>query len=392
MEREDINLSSAERERPDSCAETPMPDALIASDTEESRDSAVQSGVDSFNSECDVSDGDERFGVESTGEPDESANSAISFEKGSPVDSVAADKRKEHPPESNVRRIARAKFQSLFWFVMVAAFVADQITKALAVFYLGFLHAEHTIASFFAEYFTSVLEFPWRLGDEIYKPPVDVIGDVVQWRLTTNTGAAFSMFKGNPEILALVSAVLITILYILYRRWGLRSKILSIAFGMQIGGALGNFADRARLGEVVDFIATKIPWIENGRFQLIDFPIFNVADACAVVGTAIIGIVLIVRDLAVAKSHKRALFETKLENERLAVFQRRIHPLEPDTYFAAAESAKSPDVVNGEPECASDGAQIEGAYGGAQPENSHNSYENGIVESLSAANSEGIDE
>jgi len=48
--------------------------------------------------------------------------------------------------------------------------------------------------------------------------------------------------------------------------------LLWLPVGMLLGGALGNLADRAREGAVVDFI-DPIAW-----------PAFNVADSCIVVG------------------------------------------------------------------------------------------------------------
>ncbi len=72
------------------------------------------------------------------------------------------------------------------------------------------------------------------------------------------------------------------------------------ALGAIIGGALGNFADRFRLKEVVDFVATKIPFIGKLFPRLgdpYDFPIFNIADACAVCGTIALAGYLILADL-----------------------------------------------------------------------------------------------
>ena len=47
---------------------------------------------------------------------------------------------------------------------------------------------------------------------------------------------------------------------------------LWLPVGMLLGGALGNLADRAREGAVIDFI-DPVAW-----------PAFNVADACIVIG------------------------------------------------------------------------------------------------------------
>ncbi|MEP0813607.1 MAG: signal peptidase II [bacterium] len=193
-----------------------------------------------------------------------------------------------------------------FFAISVIVVIADQLAKCLAVYKLGYLHKPFdSYWHFAAEYFTRFRAFPYRFGTDGYREPVEVIDGYLRWQLTTNTGAAFSWFRGHPEALALVSALLITLLFILYRRWGKSSRILTLAFGLQIGGAFGNFVDRVRLGEVVDFVATKIPWWADGRFGWIDFPVFNVADASAVVGTIMIGLVLLIHDIREARARAR---------------------------------------------------------------------------------------
>ena len=51
---------------------------------------------------------------------------------------------------------------------------------------------------------------------------------------------------------------------------------------MQLGGAIGNLIDRVRQGHVTDFIHFQIPEIS------FDFPVFNVADSCIVVGVILL--------------------------------------------------------------------------------------------------------
>jgi len=60
--------------------------------------------------------------------------------------------------------------------------------------------------------------------------------------------------------------------------------VLRVAFGMQLGGAIGNLVDRLRMGSVTDFI--KFP----------HYPDFNVADSCIVVGVCILAWFLLFRD------------------------------------------------------------------------------------------------
>jgi signal peptidase II len=70
-----------------------------------------------------------------------------------------------------------------------------------------------------------------------------------------------------------------------------RSVPILIGFGMILGGALGNLADRIWLGVVIDFIDIGI-----GELR---WPVFNVADMGVTLGVLVLGIGLI-REEAVA--------------------------------------------------------------------------------------------
>jgi signal peptidase II len=88
---------------------------------------------------------------------------------------------------------------------------------------------------------------------------------------TRNTGVAFGALEGGGLIVAILIGVSLTLLlgYFLVNR---HTAWLWLPVGLLLGGALGNLADRAREGAVIDFI-DPVAW-----------PAFNVADACIVVG------------------------------------------------------------------------------------------------------------
>ena len=95
-----------------------------------------------------------------------------------------------------------------------------------------------------------------------------------------NTGAAWGMLGGLNGWLSVLSVVLLILLVVFRRTWLSDSLAHRIALGGLIGGILGNLADRARLGFVVDFLdfyIQRLNW---------HFPAFNVADAaiCVSVG------------------------------------------------------------------------------------------------------------
>lgn len=86
-----------------------------------------------------------------------------------------------------------------------------------------------------------------------------------------NTGVAFGALEGGGWVLAILiglSLALLLVYFALHRE----QPWLWLAVGLLLGGALGNLADRAREGAVIDFI-DPVAW-----------PAFNVADTCIVVG------------------------------------------------------------------------------------------------------------
>ena len=88
---------------------------------------------------------------------------------------------------------------------------------------------------------------------------------------TRNTGVAFGALEGAGLAVAVLIGLSLTLLvvYFLVHR---DMPLLWLPVGLLLGGALGNLADRAREGAVIDFI-DPVAW-----------PAFNVADACIVVG------------------------------------------------------------------------------------------------------------
>lgn len=103
--------------------------------------------------------------------------------------------------------------------------------------------------------------------------------------LTFNTGAAFSRGRGLGPIIGVAAAVVALIL--LWTGRTVESRAGAVAVGMVLGGAAGNLADRAFRaggdgflgGAVVDFV--DLEW----------WPVFNLADACIVVGALLLMLV-----------------------------------------------------------------------------------------------------
>src|SRR5688572_22501660 len=92
---------------------------------------------------------------------------------------------------------------------------------------------------------------------------------------TRNTGVAFGAFEGGGALVGILIGLSLALLvgyFIVHRDmpW------LWLPVGMLLGGALGNLADRAREGAVIDFI-DPVAW-----------PAFNLADTSIVLGVLLL--------------------------------------------------------------------------------------------------------
>ena len=102
--------------------------------------------------------------------------------------------------------------------------------------------------------------------------PTPIMGDLLRVAKAYNTGGIFGLFGNSAPILALSSTVVIALIVVYQWREGSRSAWpLALALGLLLGGAIGNFLDRVRLGAVIDFVDMGIG---DWRWYT-----FNVADA-----------------------------------------------------------------------------------------------------------------
>jgi signal peptidase II len=106
--------------------------------------------------------------------------------------------------------------------------------------------------------------------------------------LTFNSGAAFSLGRGVTPIVEAVVVVLVAWLVVFSRRAGrAASAPVAVGLGLLLGGAAGNVIDRIfrhHHGAVIDFIdALRIGSHDR-------WPVFNVADACIVVGVIVLAL------------------------------------------------------------------------------------------------------
>src|SRR3989304_1107702 len=88
----------------------------------------------------------------------------------------------------------------------------------------------------------------------------------------TNPGAAFGILQGQTFFLIVATIIGLGTIALYYLSPPMEHPLVRLALGLQLGGAIGNLADRIRLGRVTDFI--------DFRF----WPAFNVADSSIVIG------------------------------------------------------------------------------------------------------------
>ena len=100
--------------------------------------------------------------------------------------------------------------------------------------------------------------------------PIIVWENVFSFRLIYNTGASFGIFQGRTMALTVFSIVGMLAIgafyFFLPREKKMRPMRLTLA--MIIAGGIGNIIDRIAFGKVTDMLS----------FDLINFPVFNVAD------------------------------------------------------------------------------------------------------------------
>ena len=109
---------------------------------------------------------------------------------------------------------------------------------------------------------------------------IPVIPGYLTLSLVHNQGSAFGIVRQGSAVLAAIALIAIGFMVYIERR-GLPDRLIRAVIALQLGGALGNFVDRARLGYVIDFI--ELDW--RGRNV---WPVFNLADSAITVGTILL--------------------------------------------------------------------------------------------------------
>jgi signal peptidase II len=139
--------------------------------------------------------------------------------------------------------------------VALGIIALDQLTKWVVLKYLGYAQERVVIDGFFK---------------------------FVHWG---NTGAAWSMFHGNNELLAIISLVALMLLFLNRKHFEAHTFMGQIALGLMFGGITGNLIDRLWIYHVIDFIYFYVYRRSGGESG---FPAFNVADSAICVGVGLL--------------------------------------------------------------------------------------------------------
>lgn len=97
-----------------------------------------------------------------------------------------------------------------------------------------------------------------------------------------NTGVSFGMFAGADSLRAYILVAVAAVIVVVLLHWLRQTddRLLALAIGLIVGGAVGNIIDRLRYKAVADFIDIHVAgW---------HWPAFNVADSGICIGVALL--------------------------------------------------------------------------------------------------------
>jgi signal peptidase II len=139
--------------------------------------------------------------------------------------------------------------------IALSVIALDQLTKQLVLHSLGYAQEKIVVEGFFK---------------------------FVHW---TNTGAAWSLFRGNNMLLAMIAIVALVVLFFSRHHFEARTVMGQVAFGLICGGIVGNLIDRLWAKHVIDFLYFYLQQRNGGE---VGFPAFNIADTAICTGVGLV--------------------------------------------------------------------------------------------------------
>ena len=115
---------------------------------------------------------------------------------------------------------------------------------------------------------------------------VEIIKGILSFTYVENKGAAFGILQNARWVFILATIIIIAALIIYKIKFKVNSKIYNYSSILLISGGIANLIDRIFSGYVVDMI----------EVTFIDYPVFNFADCCVVVGAILMCIYVLKMD------------------------------------------------------------------------------------------------
>ncbi len=113
-----------------------------------------------------------------------------------------------------------------------------------------------------------------------------LIKGILSLTYVENRGAAFGMMQNSRWVFILLTFAIIFAISAYRIRSGESGRLFNSAAVLLISGGIGNLIDRIFRGYVVDMI----------QVTFIDYPVFNFADCCVVVGAVLMCIYVLRKD------------------------------------------------------------------------------------------------
>ena len=151
---------------------------------------------------------------------------------------------------------------------------------------------------------TNVLDYEVQNGVLVNVKSVDVIKGFFSLTYARNSGAGWSMLSDKTWLLIVITIIAFGVFIYLMKDFDMKKhRFFSLGISLMLGGTIGNFIERVFKGYVTDFL----DFIIFGY----DYPIFNVADICLVVGTISLLVSLLFTKEDVFESKKKPLENQK---------------------------------------------------------------------------------
>ena len=125
----------------------------------------------------------------------------------------------------------------------------------------------------------AIIDIIMQVGDSI-----TVIKNFFSISYIQNNGAAWGIFSNKMAILIIISLIILIILYRYMYTFKMNKRNI-LAFGLLVGGIVGNLLDRIIFGYVKDFLEFNILGY--------NFPVFNISDICIVSGIGLLIVAII---------------------------------------------------------------------------------------------------